>query len=111
MRKISAVLEQKGDDNKSLKYQIEAKKIYSQIGNEFLEAITSRNIGIKYEKIGKLNKAMEYFLEGYKINQTDQSNIINNNYGGLRVILELFFIKKENTLMQLIFLRKRCQIP
>ena len=53
LRAISTVLEQKGDDNKSLKYQIEAKETYSQIGNKFFEAITSRNIGITYEKIGK----------------------------------------------------------
>ena len=59
---MSAVLEQKGDDNKSLKYQIEAKEMYSQSGNKFFEAITLRSIGIKYEKIGKLDKAMEYYM-------------------------------------------------
>ena len=72
LRTISAVLEQKGHDSKSLKYQIEAKEIYSQIGNEFFEAITSRGIGITYEKIGNLDKAIEYFQIGYKINQAHQ---------------------------------------
>ena len=95
LRKISAVLEQKGDDNKSLKYQIEAKEIYSQIGNKFFEAITSRSIGITYEKIGKIDKAMEYFQVGYKINKTDQSNIINNNSWWFESNIGIILFKKK----------------
>ena len=98
LRKISEVLEQKGDDNKSLKYQIEAKEIYSQIGNKFFEAITSRSIGIKYEKIGKLDKAMEYFQAGYKINQTDLSNIINNNSWWFESNIGIILFKKKKIL-------------
>ena len=106
LRKISAVLEQKGDDYKSLKYQIEAKQIYSQIGNKFFEAITSRSIGIKYEKIGKLDKAMEYFQVGYKINQTDLSNTINNNSWWFESNIGIIFFKKRKYSEAIEFLNK-----
>jgi len=106
LRKISAVLEQKGGDNKSLKYQIEAKEIYSQIGNKFFEAITSRSIGITYEKIGKLDKAMEYFQAGYKINQTDRSNIINNNSWWFESNIGIILFKKRKYSEAIEFLNK-----
>ena len=106
LRAISAVLEQKGDDNKSLKYQIEAKEIYSQIGNKFFEAITSRSIGITYEKIGKIDKAMEYFQVGYKINQTDRSNIINNNSWWFESNIGIIFFKKRKYSEAIEFLNK-----
>ena len=106
LRTISEVLEQKGDDNKSLKYQIEAKEIYSQIGNKFFEAITSRSIGITYEKIGKIDKAMEYFQVGYKINQTDRSNIINNNSWWFESNIGIILFKKRKYSEAIEFLNK-----
>ena len=106
LKAISAVLEQKGDDNKSLKYQIEAKEIYSQIGNKFFEAITSRSIGITYEKIGKIDKAMEYFQVGYKINQTDRSNIINNNSWWFESNIGIILFKKRKYSEAIEFLNK-----
>ncbi len=74
---IALVLRSLGKEKEALGYLLKSLKSAREIGSRELEAAILTNVGLIYQEMGELDKAMEYYRRASELGGEDPSLLIN----------------------------------